>query len=312
MIKAVKSLAALTMIWSLFAFGTMAQAAPCNTSNSNTNTSPASIKATQSGFHGKISLGTYGLYVNLMGESRVDVPTVVFDSGNGDDSSIWSQVAPQISSYTQTFTYDRVGLGQSDLAAGLDRSAKGSAERLHSLLHKAQVKGPYLLVSHSIAGLYARQFQALYPDEVAGIVFVDSSYEHMESSLFPDPDFTDAERRSIMEADLSNGTGIPIEGNYNDLLTSYQQIATARTQDSLRNVPISVLTGGNHGYPSHFGSMEQRWASLQQQLASLSNFTTHHLDPDHGHYLHTQNPQLVIQHIVDLIQLTTSTVKQSH
>ncbi|MCG7406861.1 alpha/beta hydrolase [Paenibacillus sp. ACRRX] len=300
MIKAVKSLAALAMMWSFLALGTIAQAAPYNTSL-------ASSKATSSEFHGKINLGAYSLYVNLMGETHEDVPSVVFDSGNGDDSTIWSQVAPQISTFTQTFTYDRVGLGQSDQAAGLDRSAKGSAERLHSLLHKAQVKGPYLLVSHSIAGLYAREFQALYPDEVAGIVFVDSSYENMEASLFPAPDFTDTDRRNIMEADLSNGTGVPIEGSYHDLLTSYQQVEAARAQDSLRNVPISVLTGGNHGYPPNFGNMEQRWANLQLNLASLSNFTTHHIDPDHGHYLHTQNPQLVIQHISDLIQLTTYT-----
>jgi pimeloyl-ACP methyl ester carboxylesterase len=46
---------------------------------------------------------------------------------------------------------------------------------LHTLLRKAKVRGPYVLVGHSYGGLLVRLFAGQYPREVAGLVLVDST-----------------------------------------------------------------------------------------------------------------------------------------
>jgi len=56
------------------------------------------------------------------------------------------------------------------------------AYELHTLLKAAHVKGPYVLVGHSLGGLLTRVYAAAYPAEVAGIVLVDSTHE--DTTLF--------------------------------------------------------------------------------------------------------------------------------
>ena len=55
------------------------------------------------------------------------------------------------------------------------RDAKQISSELHTLLKGANIEGPYVLVGHSFGGLYVRTYAARYPDEVAGVVLVDSS-----------------------------------------------------------------------------------------------------------------------------------------
>jgi len=50
-------------------------------------------------------------------------------------------------------------------------------EDLHGWLKASRERAPFILVSHSISGLYARRFVTRFPGEVAGLVFVDSSHE---------------------------------------------------------------------------------------------------------------------------------------
>ncbi|MFD2614127.1 alpha/beta fold hydrolase [Paenibacillus gansuensis] len=258
----------------------------------------------QGSFQGKINVGGYSLYINVQGQRQEGRPTVVFENGNGDTSAIWSQVAPQLAQQTRVVTYDRVGTGQSDAPdrSTVDYTAAGEAERLHTLLANANVNGPLVIVAHSIGGLYARTYQKLYPDQVKGIVFVDSATEHQEQYLFPE--FDTAAQEAIMNDDLTNGTGIPVELSLSDYLASSLQLDQIQSTDPLRSLPITVLSGGNHAYPAAFPNLEQYWANRQGYLAGLSDNAVHTVDPVHGHYLHTQNPQLVISAINAMLQRT--------
>jgi hypothetical protein len=101
-------------------------------------------------------------------------PTIVLDGGLGDDSLIWAKVQPELSKTTRVCSYDRAGLGWSDLQPG-PRDADRIAQELHSLLTEAGISGPTVLMGHSIAGLYIRAYASRYPHNLSGLVFVDGS-----------------------------------------------------------------------------------------------------------------------------------------
>ena len=103
-------------------------------------------------------------------------PTVIFDSGMGDDISAWALVQPTISTHTRACSYDRAGLGFSDPGRRAGDSAN-IVDDLHRLLVAASVKPPYILVGHSYGGMNVRLYADQHLDEVAGIVIVDSADE---------------------------------------------------------------------------------------------------------------------------------------
>lgn len=104
-------------------------------------------------------------------------PTVVLESGLGGFSFDWSFVREDISEHARVCAYDRAGYGWSDPVDSPQSSTEVAAD-LNELLDGAGEPGPYLLVGHSAGGLYVRAFASLYPDEVAGMVLVDSSHEN--------------------------------------------------------------------------------------------------------------------------------------
>jgi len=69
-------------------------------------------------------------------------------------------------------SYDRAGLGWSDLRP-MPRTADRLVEELHTLLKRAAIPPPYILVGHSFGGLTMPLFAARFSDEVAGMVLVD-------------------------------------------------------------------------------------------------------------------------------------------
>lgn len=101
-------------------------------------------------------------------------PTLVLDAGLGNDSLIWGKVQPELSKTTRVCSYDRAGYGWSDPQSG-PRDADRIADELHALLTEAGVKGPTVLMGHSIAGIYIRAYATRYPQELAGLIFVDGS-----------------------------------------------------------------------------------------------------------------------------------------
>lgn len=104
-------------------------------------------------------------------------PAVILDGGLGSDITEWRFVQPAIAKTTQVCAYDRAGNGFSD-PAPIPRDAKALAADLSSLLRAAEIGGPYVVVGQSLAGLHIRLFADEHPDEVAGMVLVDPSFEH--------------------------------------------------------------------------------------------------------------------------------------
>lgn len=100
-------------------------------------------------------------------------PAVVFDSGWEDWAPVWTLVQPEVAKWTRACSYDRAGAGFSD-AGPMPRTSVRIADELHSALHNAAVRGPYILVGHAFGGDNVRTFAARHTPEVAGLVLVEA------------------------------------------------------------------------------------------------------------------------------------------
>ena len=118
-----------------------------------------------------IDVGGHRLHLYCTGTGS---PTVVLEPGHGAWTSDFGWVTPAVARDTRVCVYDRAGRGWSDATDGPQDGAH-IAEDLHTLLERAQVPGPYVLAGHSFGGLYVQSFAAQFPDQVAGIVLLDST-----------------------------------------------------------------------------------------------------------------------------------------
>ncbi|HEX6383828.1 MAG TPA: alpha/beta hydrolase [Anaerolineae bacterium] len=125
-----------------------------------------------------IDVGGYRLHLQCQGEGE---PAVVIDAGQGDFSLSWAEILPQVATFARICTYDRAGLGWSD-PSPKPRTAEVMVEELRTLLAKAGVPGPYVLVGASTGGMNVRLFAHKYRREVAGLVLVDSAHEDQFSA----------------------------------------------------------------------------------------------------------------------------------
>jgi pimeloyl-ACP methyl ester carboxylesterase len=118
-----------------------------------------------------IDVGGHRLHLACSGSGS---PTVVLEPGGGEMSSNLGWITPVVARTTRVCVYDRAGRGWSE-PADTPQDGLQIATDLHTLLHRGGVPGPYVLAGHSFGGLYVLTFAARYPDEVAGLVLVDST-----------------------------------------------------------------------------------------------------------------------------------------
>ena len=126
-----------------------------------------------------IDVGGHSLRLHCTGTGT---PTVVLQPGGGEMSSNMGWIAPRIAAATRVCVYDRPGRGGSDTVKTA-QDASQIALDLHALLRWANVPGPYVLAGHSFGGLYVLTYAARYPDQVAGMVVVDTTAPRSTPSL---------------------------------------------------------------------------------------------------------------------------------
>lgn len=123
-----------------------------------------------------------GVTTSVIAERRVEhvaagsgTPTVVFENGLGGRLEWWSKILPTIATETAVFAYNRPGIGASSPAT-TPRDGATIVEELRATLRAKGMAPPYLLVGHSSGGLYVQLYARRHPDEVAGLVLVDSTH----------------------------------------------------------------------------------------------------------------------------------------
>ena len=135
-----------------------------------------------------VNIGTHSLALYAHGpepRSSRD-PVVLFVSGVGCSSLNWSAVTRLLSPSLRSYTYDRAGYGNSELSP-LAPTAENIALELSSLIKKAPISNPVIIVGHSWAGVIVNEFVALTGNgpRIAGLVFVDANHETALQVLDP-------------------------------------------------------------------------------------------------------------------------------
>lgn len=220
-----------------------------------------------------VTVGSDRLHVETIGEAG---PTVVFEAGLGNDATTWKSVAAPIAAFARVVLYDRVGLGQSsqlkDARAAI--TADEVASRLHALLAAADIHPPYILVGHSLGGLYMQMFARKYANQVSGIVLLESSSTEAPSEL-------------KTRAKLVPGTAAYLEEE--GVAESNQQV---RNAGPFPDVPLTVIAATDHG--PYFREWEPTLMRLQQQLATLSPQGSLIVAQGSGHDVQLDRPETVI------------------
>ena len=91
-------------------------------------------------------------------------------------SQCWQTVQPRVAEFARVCSYDRSGIGWSE-SGREPRTSQRIVRELHTLLSDAGEEAPYVLVGHSFGGANVQLYAAEYPDEVAGMVLVDSALD---------------------------------------------------------------------------------------------------------------------------------------
>jgi len=273
-----------------------------------------------------VDVGGHRLHINCVGTGT---PTVVIDAGWGDASGAWSSwVQPEAARITRVCTYDRAGMGYSE-PGPLPRTAERFAQELHTLLWRADVLGPYVLVGHSLGGLPVRVFAHEYPMDVAGVVLIESmNPSGAQPSTSATPTRTDS--HSIVDGALTlpARTGVlrllagplhldaglsPEVANYYvafSVTPRYLQtwldegkgmpesLAQAGAVNSLGEVPLIVLSRGL------IPGQDQDWQRMQSELLELSSRSQQLFADKSGHNIEFDQPEAAVGAIENMVEQT--------
>jgi pimeloyl-ACP methyl ester carboxylesterase len=212
-------------------------------------------------------------------------PTVVFESGLGDTLESWQDIQPKVAGCTRTIAYNRAGYAGST-APGDVRDSKTIVNELRAELHQRGVSPPYVLVGHSLGGLYMQYFARNYPDEVAGLVLVDSTHWNQRLVMGAPNETQEAPRHRttvvfmsfIARRELANST-----------LAGGQ----VRASPAAADIPTMVLssTGALLGETPAARALG---AQLQEEIAADFPRAQHIRVEASGHYIQKDRPDVVI------------------
>src|SRR5688500_94996 len=134
---------------------------------------------------GMFEVGDRKLHLTCDGSGS---PTVILEAGLTGDHRTGDAVVPEIASTNRVCAYDRANIGTRE-AAPTPRTAKDMVADLHALVESGELKPPYVLVGFSFGGLVSQLYASTYPDDVAGLVLIESNHpdemEEFEAELTP-------------------------------------------------------------------------------------------------------------------------------
>ncbi|MEU8889458.1 alpha/beta hydrolase [Streptomyces sp. NPDC048442] len=173
-------------------------------------------------------------------------PAVVFLPGASAIGLDYFGVLQEVSQFTTGVLYDRGGTGFSD-AVPLPRTAAAVATELRELLRAQDVAGPYVLVAHSLGGFYAHRFAQLYPQDVAGLVWLDAFHRDWDAFMPPAASLAAVERMGPGWEQMVRMRPT-LREMYAELLADYpeqlrQAMIDAKTSDELTRSGIAERTG---------------------------------------------------------------------
>lgn len=280
------------------------------------------------------------MHLLCSGKRRSGEPLVLLESGMGSWSFYWRLVQPEVAKFARVCAYDRPGFGWSPPGVQ-PRSASRIAAELHEALQNAGEPGPYLLVGHSLGGIFVRQFARLYPQEVSSMVLVDSAHEdqlermpwarqeaHSMQTIFTYLAVmhrlgilrllgksllsryasvkTEHEKKLFLATLLASHY---FETNRDESLSVLQPLKADERLTSLGNKPLYIIQAGGQPEALPRGYTEERWQQqrrawdeIQQDLLKLSSNSRLVTAEKSVHTVQVEQPEVVIEAIRHVLE----------
>jgi pimeloyl-ACP methyl ester carboxylesterase len=272
-----------------------------------------------------VNLGTHDVHLYCVGSGS---PTVVFEADLDQYGSLsWNSVQGEIGQFTRACSYDRAGIMWSE-PGPRPRDGETIAAELKAVLENAGEEGPYLLVGHAFGGAYIRIFAGQNPDDVCGMVLVESSHPEMFTrfeELGVAQQIPDKNIRPLILLMSHLGSPGRYKGNMYNLppeiynpVEAYLPESSMAWFDEKVEAPATLAQAGQYEYLGDFPliviaasgaptsvdqgeALQDLWLELQQELLSLSGNSEIRIY-ETGHYPQLQSPELVIEAIQDVLR----------
>lgn len=233
-------------------------------------------------------------YVASAGTSSEHDVTIVLEAGLGDGIETWVEVTPGLAGVGRVFAHDRAGYGDSEVAPG-PRDGLTMVEELRAVLAAAGQEPPYVLVGHSLGGLLMELFARTHPDEVVGLVLVDSR-----------PAAYGAACEAALGADLCGPSDDmlaqapqQIRAEWQGLEATERQVHAAPPATSL---PAVVLASNRSDGRA---DTDELWVQAQRELATALDARLV-LTDESNHYIQLYEPELVVDAVRSVLSAGSS------
>ncbi|MDX1407177.1 MAG: alpha/beta hydrolase [Saprospiraceae bacterium] len=264
------------------------------------------------------------VWVHTIGtaERNPGQPILVFESGLGTPLDHWDPILEAASSLGPVLLYDRPGIGRSDPDDAIP-TIEYVAEHLLRLLDHLELPPPYVLIGHSLGGVYVRGFAGYYPETLAGLVIIDpadfTETEHNKRDHFAVFDWDVTVIDSILAARSTERArrraraplAIQEEGQaLNDLRKTDFTVLSERP---LPNIPVHIIAGGRFDMPLSMRSktfdelvlfqskMRHRVARWTEVVQGVDHGALIYCT-DAGHFVHRDQPEIVLASISKVLQ----------
>jgi pimeloyl-ACP methyl ester carboxylesterase len=272
-----------------------------------------------------VSLDTHDIHLYCVGAGS---PTVVFEADLDQYGSLsWDSVQGEVGKFTHACSYDRAGIMWSE-PGPLPRDGEMIASELGAVLDMAGEDGPYVLVGHAFGGAYVRIFAGQNPDDVCGMVLVDSSHPEMLTHFAEyglEKEIPSKQIRPLIL--LLSHLGMPgrFKGNvynlspdvydptqaflpessmawFDETVEAPNTLAQAGQYEYLGDMPLIVLAAAKSSQ-----DLQAVWLELQQELTLLSENSEYRALQEAGHYIQFDQPQEVVEAVREVVQRCAET-----
>ena len=221
--------------------------------------------------------------------------TLVFENGSRNCIQRWATLLQQLPDNLNVYAYNRPGYCNSS-SATTDRTSANVVNELRQSLRQQGLNPPYILIGHSMGGLYMQHFARQYPDEVKGLVLVDAIYPGILKNPDEFPWYAKLGMTTFISSDMkeeiymANASGLVI-----DSLPGIDHMPIVR----LFNYPKSKIEDGT-AKSVDMGMVNSDEKLIEKIKAMYPRAKT--LVVDSSHQMQETSPELVVQAILDVMQ----------
>ena len=218
-------------------------------------------------------------------------PVVALQAGHQDGKKTWANVVPQLSKISTVISADRPGHG-GNRATDAPRDPCTIATEQHSMLVAAGVQPPYILVGHSLGGLYQYVYAKMYPNDVAGLVLLDPTHpQHWEA----------LQRNFPLGSNLIKAMRVTVFSNTDRKEFDAQtQCLNSLNMSQPLNIPTKLLFSGRFRSEER-GDYENMLKPLREDWQRLVGSKQVQTVWDSGHYIQKDSPEEVVEAVHNLI-----------